>query len=434
MFRPDAFAVLKGTMGRHASSFDYRRFWELLGLLSSRFARISSDKIDLEISEWLEQICHSTGLDRSVVAEYLPERGDFFTSYQWNREGFPPAPGPKAPASKFLPWICAEGATGKIVTVSDVNTLPANAAVDRNFMLSVGPKAILAIPLVVGNRLVGGLTFASFRRPQQWTSSFLPRLKIVADIFANALERRDAVAEMKRLKDETQRTARLTLASETVAAMAHELSHPLGAILANAQAARRLLENPHLDLGQLKEALDDVVAGERRAAAYVAGVRSLFRRSELHIQAVRLEEIIDSVMSLMRIDLQARGILLQIHIQPWLPTVAADRVGIEQVMINLIQNAADAAFNGRPSEKRVNVRVSRVAPRWVGVAVDDTGNGIHQRDLGRIFQPLFTTKAKGTGMGLAIVRSIVEAHGTQIHVHSKLGVGSTFEFSLPVMD
>jgi signal transduction histidine kinase len=408
------------------------RFLELLGVLSTRSARISHDKIDAEISEWLEQICRSLGLDRSIVAEYLPERKEFYTTYEWSREGLPPGPGLMLAASRVIPWISGRVAAGEIIPVRSPEALPAEAQRDRDFMLgNTGPKATLVMPLIVGPRLVGGITFEDFRETRQWMPSLVTLLNLTGDILANALERKRATVETNSLKDEVRRTARLALAGEMVAAMAHELSHPLGAILANAQAARRLLGASQPNLDQLKEALDDVITGERRAASYIAEVRSLFRRSELHAEPVRVDTIFDAVLSLLRSDLQARDISLQTHVERGLPMIAADRVGIEQVMINLIQNAADAVCAGDCSERRIVVRVSRADTRWVSVAVRDTGKGIDSKDLGRVFQPLFTTKPKGTGMGLAIVRSIVEAHGAQIRVHSKPGAGTTFEFALP---
>lgn len=420
-------------MSRARSLQREERLLELLGALSTRFARISHESIDTELILWLERVCRSLALDRSVIAEYVPERREFYTIHEWSREGLPPGPGLMMAASRVIPWISARVAAGEVVPVHSAEALPAEAQCDRNFMLgNTGPKATLVMPLIVGTRLVGGITFEDFRGRRQWRPSLVTRLNLIGDVLANALERRRTTVEMSSLRDEVRRTARLALAGEMVAAMAHELSHPLGAILANAQAARRLLENPQLDLDQLKEALDDVITGERRAASYIAEVRSVFRRSELHTEALRLEVILDSVASLMRGELQERNISLKLQVGRRLPMVAVDRVGIEQVMINLIQNAADAVCAGQRSQRRIVVRVSQADAKWVRVEIEDTGNGIAPKDLGQVFQPLFTTKSKGTGMGLAIVRSIVEAHGAQTRVHSKVGIGSTFEFALPV--
>ena len=218
------------------------------------------------------------------------------------------------------------------------------------------------------------------------------------------------------------------------AAIAHELSHPLGAILANAQAAKRLLDDANPNLGELKETLDDVITGERRAAAYVNEVRSLFRKSELHIEPLNAELLLDMVGSLTKPDLQAKGISLEMRIEAGLPLVIADRIGLEQAMINLIQNAADALMESpKIQPRRVVLHAFRRDARRVGIAVSDNGNGIAKDQLSKIFQPLFTTKRKGTGMGLGIVRSIVESHGSSIVVRSEREVGTTFEFDIPIV-
>jgi signal transduction histidine kinase len=408
------------------------RFSDLLGILSTRFARISPEEIDAEINGWLERVCHSLDLDRSVIAEYLPEKGGFYTICQWNREGFPPAPGPMAAASDFLPWVSGKGTIGEIVIVPEVSALPAEAARDRDFMLGAGPKAILAVPLIIETRLVAGVTFEDFHGPRRWTPSLVARLKLVSDIFANALERKRSTIEANTVRNQAESVGRLALMGEMAAAMAHELSYPLSVILANAQAARRLLESAHPNLSELKETLDDVITGERRAAAYVAKVRALFRGSELHTESLQVDGVLNAVASLTRGDLSARNTALQIHIEAGLPMVAADRVGIEQVMINLIHNATDAACENNGCARQVTVRAFRRDPRWIAIAVSDTETGIDSKDVGNIFRPLFTTKANGTGLGLTIVRSIVESHGAEIHVRSEPGAGATFEFTVPV--
>ena len=421
-------------MGRPKSLDRGERFLEVLSTLSTRFATIPYNNIDTEIDGWLERICRSLGFDRSVIAEYLPDRSDFYTTYQWNREGFPPAPGPMSPASDFLPWVSSKGATGEIVTVSDVSRLPREAVRDRAFMSGDGPRAILGVPLIVETRLVAGITFEDFHGTRRWTTSLMARLKLVSDIFANTLDRKHLALEAIKAKEEAQNIARLAVLGEMAAAIAHELSHPLGAILANAQAAKRLLDDANPNLGELKETLDDVITGERRAAAYVNEVRSLFRKSELHIEPLNAELLLDMVGSLTKPDLQAKGISLEMRIEAGLPLVIADRIGLEQAMINLIQNAADALMESpRSQPRRVVLHAFRRDARRVGIAVSDNGNGIAKDQLSKIFQPLFTTKRKGTGMGLGIVRSIVESHGSSIVVRSEREVGTTFEFDIPIV-
>jgi signal transduction histidine kinase len=417
---------------RCSQSLDRReRFSDLLSVLSTRFARIHHVEIDAEIEHWLERVGRSLNLDRSVIGEYLRNSSDFQVTHQWTREGFPIAP--KVLASEVIPWILTRVRSGEIAVIPGVSFLPPEAERDRNFMLHpLGPKATVVMPLIIAGKVVGGITFADLHGERRWPSALVRKLGLVADIFANALERKRSAMEASRSREETQQAARFTLMGEMTAAMAHELSHPLGAILANAQAARRLLESPRPNLGELREILEDVISGERRAAAYVEKVRSLFRKSELHIVPLKVDRVLDATTSLMRSDMLRRGISLQIEIESGLPMIRADRVGIEQVIINLVRNAADAICESECSARRVTLHASRRDPLWVRIAISDTGKGIDKKDLDKIFQPLFTSKAKGMGMGLAIVRSIVESHGGEIYVRSDAGAGATFEFTVPV--
>jgi signal transduction histidine kinase len=399
-------------------------------VLSKRFARISHHEIDNEINSWLERVCRSLDLDRSVIGEYIPDKGDFRATYQWTREGFPR--GPMVAASKVIPWISAKVRAGEIVAVSDADSLPPEAECDKHFMLSpVGPKATLVMPLIIGSQVVAGITFADLHGKRRWTPQLIRKLSLVTDIFANAIARKRAEIETDRFREETRRTAHFALMGEMTAAMAHELSHPLGAIVANAQAARRMLDRPNPDLAELREALDDVIAGERRAASYIDKVRSLFKRSEPRTESLQVERVLNAAASLMRSDLPMKEIAFAIEIAPDLPTIRADRTGLEQVIINLLRNAAEAIAETKCSERRVTVRAFPLDSSRVGIAVSDTGKGVETKALGKIFQPLFTTKTNGTGMGLAIVRSIIESLGGEIQVHSEARRGSTFQFSLP---
>jgi signal transduction histidine kinase len=407
------------------------RFPDLLGLLSARFAKISHVEIDAEIEGWLERVGRSLDLDRTVIGAYLPENGDFRTAYQWTREGFPR--GPIVAASEVIPWIASRVRAGKIVAISGVDALPLEAERDRDFMLSsVGPKATLDMPLMIGGRVVAGITFEDLHGERRWPPTLVRRLRLVTDIFANAFERRRSALETDRLVDEARQAARATLLGEIAAVMAHELSHPLGAILANAQAARRLLEGPRPNLAELMATLEDVISSERRAAAYIEKIRSLFKKAPLHVESLLVDRIFSVAAALMQSELLSKGVSLQMQIEPNLPTIAADRIAIEQVMINLIRNAADAACEGENSARTVTLRASQQDPLRVMIAVSDTGRGVDREHLGKIFQPLFTTKTNGMGMGLAIVRSIVGSHGAEIHVRSATGTGATFEFALPV--
>jgi signal transduction histidine kinase len=419
-------------MRRSCTSKHKERFPDFLETLSTRFARISHQEIDSEVEGWLARIGSALDLDRSTIGEFDPDTDDFAAVYLWTREGFPPAPPYRA--SEVIPWIAGRVRNGEIVAVRGADCLPREARRDREFMSSpIGPRSVLVIPMIIGDRIVGGITFADMHGERVWRPALVKRLKLVTDVLANALERKRSAAEADKLREEVRKASHVNLIGEMAAAIAHELSHPLGAILANAQAARRMVEKPHPDLCELAAALDDVISGERRAANYIERVRTIFRRSQLNAEPQPAETVLQSAASLMRGDLQTMGIVLETELQPDLPLILADRVGIEQVLINLIRNAADAIRAGNGKSRRVTVRASSGGPSHLEIAIADTGPGIDPKTLARLFEPLFTTKETGTGLGLAISRSIVRSHGGEIYVKSKPGAGTIFSFTIPTV-
>ena len=167
------------------------RFTDLLGLLSARFARISHPEIDAEITHWLGRVCCSLRLDRSVVAEYVESKKDFYITHQWTRQGFPQEPAPMLAASGLVPWIVSRVSAGETVALSGVRALPPEAEQERNLMMRLdGPKAMLDMPLIIGSRMVAAITFEDLHGDRKWPSPLVGRLRLVADIFANALERK----------------------------------------------------------------------------------------------------------------------------------------------------------------------------------------------------------------------------------------------------
>jgi signal transduction histidine kinase len=419
-------------MRRSHASRHKERFPDFLESFSTRFARISHQEIDAEIEGWLAKIGFTLNLDRSTIGVFQPETGDFAAVYLWTRKGFPPAPPYRA--SEVIPWIAGKVRNGAIVAVRGADYLPAEAERDREFMLGpIGPRSVLVIPLIIGDRVVGGITFADMHGERVWRPALIRRLKVVADILANALERRRSAMENNRLREQLRKASRANLVGEMAAAIAHELSHPLSAILANAQAARRMVEKPDPDICELAATLDDVISGERRAAGYIERVRTIFKRSQINAEPVPVHSILASAKSLMLGDLQAMGIELETEADPNLPLILGDRVGIEQVLINLIRNAADAILEGNGKPRRITIRAANGGPSHLEIAIADTGPGIGQKTLARLFEPLFTTKENGTGLGLAISRSIVRSHGGDIYVKSKPGAGTTVLFTIPIV-
>lgn len=246
------------------------------------------------------------------------------------------------------------------------------------------------------------------------------------------------VSERKRVEQElgVQRlqlahVSRVASMGQMASSLAHELSQPLGAILRNAEAAEMILQAPSLDLDEVRAILEDIRHDDQRAGAVIERVRDLMRRRDVMTTPLDLRQLAGDVIVLARPDADRRRVALAVEAGPALPSVQGDRVQLQQVLLNLLLNAMDAVGDSPPREGRVTVRVRRTATA-VEVSVIDNGHGIPADAMVRLFEPFYTTKPKGMGVGLPISKSIVEAHGGTLWAANNPEGGATFTFSLPV--
>jgi two-component system, LuxR family, sensor kinase FixL len=213
-------------------------------------------------------------------------------------------------------------------------------------------------------------------------------------------------------------------------ALAHELNQPLTAILSNSQAGRELLRKTKIDRDELNAIMVDIEHDARRASEVIGHVRALLRRRNDHYEVVRMASIIDDVLDVMRGELARRNIRVNVSPLEDLPAMRADRVQLQQVLINLLSNAADA-MSGVDQHGRT-VAISAVAGnRRIMLTVADSGCGIGAEKPDVIFEPFLTTKRHGLGLGLALCRSIVEAHGGRIWGENGPSGGAVFHIELP---
>ena len=231
---------------------------------------------------------------------------------------------------------------------------------------------------------------------------------------------------------ELAHAARLALVGELTASIVHEIQQPLAAILANASAGMRLTKNgaEHPERMELHETFRDIQHESSDAVQIIQRLRTLVRKRPLELRPLDVNEVVSDVVRLVAADAHRRRVTIRAELAPGLPAIAADRVSLQQVILNLIVNAMDAMDPDGGEERRVVVRI-RHAETGVEVAVSDTGRGIAPDDLTKLFDAFFTTKKDGLGLGLAIVRSIVEAHSGRIWAESHLGRGATFRVALP---
>lgn len=241
-------------------------------------------------------------------------------------------------------------------------------------------------------------------------------------------ERKRAEMELAQQRDELAHLSRVTTVSALSGSLAHELNQPLGIILSNAQAAQELLTQDPPALTDMGEILSDIVAADRRAAEIIQRLRALLKRGETTMLPLPLNELLEEVLYLTRSDLIGRGVLVVCDLARELPRITGDRVQIQQVALNLILNAADAVAGNAPGARRIHLATAR-HDDVVRVTVRDEGIGL-PADTARLFQPFFTTKTQGLGMGLAICRTIVNAHHGRIWAEAHPERGALFHFEL----
>ena len=253
-------------------------------------------------------------------------------------------------------------------------------------------------------------------------------LSMVRDI----TDRRRAELEADSHRRELAHLGRVATLVELSGTMAHELSQPLTAILSNAQAARRLLDRDPPDVDLIRAALDDVIRNDKRAGSVIEHLRSLLRKGDSTRQPVDLNEVVRETLDLAIGELLSRRVAVTRDLGNALPFVQADRVQLQQVVLNLVMNACDA-MDGTPAAGRRLVVATANGDGFVRLAVTDRGPGIPDGELERVFEPFVTFRDQGLGLGLAISRSIVTNHGGSIRAENNPDGGATFHCALPAI-
>ena len=252
---------------------------------------------------------------------------------------------------------------------------------------------------------------------------------IVQDISA----RKKSEEEAARLRHDLAHVTRMSTVGELSQNIAHEVNQPLAAIVVNAEAALRLLEEPEPDIEEVREALGDIVSDQKRASEVVQRIRALVKKDRpVHMQ-VDLNGLVRDAVKVVQGDATARLARILLDLDAGLPTVWGDQVQLQQVVINLLVNALDALDRVASATRLITVKTGCARAGGATLSVSDTGVGIDTETAGRLFEPFFTTKTQGMGLGLSISRSIVEAHGGTIRAAANGDGGATFHVSLPVV-
>ena len=234
-------------------------------------------------------------------------------------------------------------------------------------------------------------------------------------------------------QNELARAARIMTVGELTSSIAHEINQPLSAVMSNAEAALNWLQRNPPDLPQASESVAAIIAAGGRAGDIVTRIRSLIKKGSPDLTVLNINDVIDSVLATTREDFENKDVVIERRLEFTLPAVLGDRVQLQQLVSNLLNNAAEAMADINDRPRKLVVCTKPIASDGVAITIEDAGTGLANADVARLFQPFYSTKAEGTGMGLSICRSIAESHGGRIFAASKSPYGSIFCVDLPAV-
>jgi signal transduction histidine kinase len=254
---------------------------------------------------------------------------------------------------------------------------------------------------------------------------------LIAMLLWQRRQRRQAEMQAAHQRVELAQASRLALAGELTASIAHEIKQPLSAILAHAETAELMLETHEPSISEIQRIIAEIRKDDLRASEVITRLRDLLSKHAMVRHSVDLNQMIDDTLRLLEVEAARRGIAVVTELTPGLSPVDGDRVHLQQVVVNLCLNAMDAMADVSPERRSLLVHTAGRVDGGVEIQVRDTGPGIAEEQLPRLFDSFFTTKARGMGLGLSVSRSIVEAHGGRLSAENHVGGGALFRIALP---
>jgi signal transduction histidine kinase len=296
--------------------------------------------------------------------------------------------------------------------------------------LNAGFRTSLFVPLLKDNEIVGTITLTR-KQVQPFTDKQISLFRDFAAQATIALESTRRERQYREMQSELAHANRVATMGQLTASIAHETKQPITAARTYAAAALRFLDKSPPDVAEVREALTCIVNETGRASDVVDRIGSLIKKAPPRKEVVDLNAAILEVTALTRSEAVKTGVTVGTQLAGELPRIQCDRVQLQQVMLNLIVNAIQSMSGVEDGNRELHISTVSIEPEGVCVAVRDTGHGLRPESLPRLFEPFYTTKPDGMGMGLSICRSIIEAHGGRLWATRCEPRGALFQFTIP---
>jgi signal transduction histidine kinase len=366
--------------------------------------------------------------------ERVPQRVAFRTIHHWRARGV------ELPAEVTgLAWLNERLVSGSNVRIGRDAELPELPETRLPELSAFGARSLLAVPIARGGEVSGALVLGSVHEDRSWPEALVPGVKLIAEVFASLnarilAERSKKAAEVEaaQWRERLAHLVRVHTAGEMSAALAHEITQPLGAIENYAHAALRRMCDDAPDSGRVRDLLDKVIGQATRAGDVVTRMRGMVQRHDLEAKEIDIARAVQDCIDMVKVDCELRDIHIVVKPISPLPSVTADEIHLQQVILNLLRNAIDAV-QSLPGDaiRLIAVNAGLDGDDRIFVDVADRGRGILDADLERVFESFYSTKANGLGIGLAISRKLIEAHGGTLCAGHNPGGGAVFRLTLP---
>ena len=399
--------------------------------LSTQLSNLPGSAIERTIADSLERLAAFVGVDRAALISLDPTTRRASILYRYAAPGYDK--GAREYDFDQLPWYVGELMSQRTVRVRADDEWPPLAPAEAALAHRIGMQGHLAVPFLSMTNRYFALSLSDFHARDEWPDYLVHGLQLIGELFASAMIHREQDQQATDLQNDLSHVSRVNTLGELAASLAHEINQPLAGCQSNASAGIRFLQQEPPDLEEIRESLVDIVDDAKRAGNVIKRMRALLKKGVPEMSDVDINLLVEDVCTLLHSQLVGKGVRIDEILGDDMPLVRGDGIQLQQVILNLLVNGAQAMWRNRPDQDRLLRIRTRLLPEGdrVAVSVSDHGPGV-DGPLEKLFEPFFSTKKEGLGMGLSINRTLIEAHGGRLSASRNDERGLTFTFSLPV--